>query len=313
MSMSHVVIGGSIVAGPDVWGNRFPVSRTFVELLTTSSYTPLGITWTDYLGRFSVVSANHSPGIPLTSLYLRLTRDATGIPYVPNPTLEFGTMNRVLRDPTEHFQLKTIETPWDPERPRVIAVWNGREFRYPWEFVRSLVTSIRGLGMGTGLNGSLQLIRLPDAPFLRVMEQNDPLFSVVERESKRTNTIKVSINPILSKTRQSLTERLAKAIAPALRLNPVKIRNSKDVFLTALEHFSDIRFNNWLLPSFNNSGLESAVGRVFGGPFPQFYGFEGRASFCSLVFAAAALDAGLKIRVTFATVGAAHITIIDVS
>lgn len=313
--MSDVVVSGSIVGMPDVWGNRFPVSRTFVELLTTYSKAPLGVAWTDpLLARFSVVSANHSPDIPLTSLYLRLTRNATGIPYIPNPTLEFGNMNRVLRDPIEHFQLiKTIETPWDPAQPQVIAVWNGREFRYPWDFVRSLITSIRGLIIGTGLNGSLQLIRLPSAPYLRVMERNDPLFSVLERESKRTNAAKASFDPISGKARQPLTEMLAKAIVPALRLNLMKVRNSKDAFLQALEYFSDIRFNNWLLPSFDSPRLESAVGMVFGGRFPQFYGFEGRASFCGLVFAAAAVDAGLKISVTFAPVGAAHTTIIDIS
>jgi hypothetical protein len=311
--MSDVVVSGSVVGMPDVWRNRFPVSRTFIELLTTYSSTPLGIAWTDPEGRFSVVSTNHSPDIPYESLYLVFSHNSTGERYVPDPRFTFGGMTPVLGFTDEHFELGKIKVPW-VAKPRVIAGWDGREFTYPWDFVRSLITSTRGLIMGMGLRGSLQLVRaLPHAAFLQAMEHNDLLFSVLERESKRTNKAKVSFDPISGKARQPLTEMLANAIVPALGLNPMKVRNSKDAFLKALEYFSDIRFNNALLPSFNSSGLESAVRMVFGGRSPLFYGFDGRASFCGLVFAAAALDAGLEINVTFATVGAAHVTIINIS
>lgn len=309
--MSDVFVSGSIVGVPDAWGNRFPVSRTLVELLTTYSSTPLGAARTDLEGNFSIVSSNHSPSIPVESLYLQLENDLTRETYVPNPTLTFG-MKPILLSTDVHFELKRIEPPWIA-KPQVIALWNGREFRYPSDFVRNLIPEVRGIGIGMGSSGSLQLMRLPYATFHQAMDHNDPFFSALERESKRTNTAKVSIDPISGKTRPPLTEMLANAIVPALGLNHAKVRNSKDAFLRALEYFSDIRFNKWFLPSFQNYGLESAVGMVFGGPSPQFFGFEGWASFCGLVFAAAAVDAGLKIAVTFHTVGYAHITIIDVS
>ncbi len=286
----NLVVRGKIVSMPDVWGNRFPVSETTVELFTSyGSMALLGATQTAPDAMFSVVSANHSPVIPDKTLFLEFRNNKTLLTH--NPKVIFDVINPVLRSVDKHFELKTIEVPWSTEPP-VIARWKGRPFKYPVDFVRGLIT-------GIGSNGSFELVRSLHAPWLQDMDDNDRLFSVLERESKETNT--------------GITGKLAKEIVPALGLNPANVRNPKGAFRLALERFSDIRFNKWLLPYFKGSELATAVQRVFGGPVPTFLGFEGRASFCGVVFAAAALEGGLKLSVTFGRVGAEHITSIALS
>jgi hypothetical protein len=287
----NLVVSGRIFGMPDLWGNRFPVSETVVvELLTShGSMASLGSTQTAPDATFSVVSNNHSPDIPDNTLFLAFRNRATGLPY--DPIINFSFVKPLVRGADKHLLLKAVNTPWSASPP-VIARWKGRPFKYPAHFAQSLTAGIR-------LNDLFEIIWSGNALPPHDFDEIDRLLSVLERESKGANT--------------GITKRLAKEIVPVLNLNPMKILSPKDAFRLALERLSDIRFNIWRLPDLQGKELAKAVGRAFGVSSLSLFGLEGRAAFCGIIFAAARLEAGSKISVSFGSVGGDHVTSVVIS
>jgi len=294
-----VVVHGRIVGMPDAWGNRLPVDA-YKEMGTTdksylmfnrgnnpfpNKFVFIGeLSNTD--GSFDLVSPNHPVYVPHESLFIDLTNQADLSNH--RPQTNFRIISPQWIGGYKHYEIGTIQAPWRVE-PNVVSSFKGRKFAYPADFANALAGDA-GPFRGPG---SLEIFGLDGYPEI------EDLFKILERESKGRDTGVVS--------------KMAKELTPVLGLNLSKIRSSNDVFRMALERCSDTRFNTLNMDGFKGPQLGNAIHKAFGGRFATFTGFNGRAAFCAFVYAAGALESGLKVHAAFGPIGNDYVISVVVS
>lgn len=301
---ANFIFSGTVVTVPDVWGNQFPVSETLVELQTSDTNfisirnvfhqgpLTIGAELTGE-GFFRITSHRHPRIIPLNSLALRMTNTATGGVYDHKINWQFfqpeylAIFNQVMYD------LGKIQAPF-PNDLQPVASVNGVQCKYPADFA-SRLASVAGPFRWTG---TIELMRSdlgsPDpAPNI------DDLFFALESVSNGTPA---NITPVL-----------AGLLAKILKINLTKIQYSTDVFLAALKHYSNTRFNTLNITDFRSAELEKAAQQAFKvAGHLNFFGFKGRAAFCALLFIAGRVAYGQHISVSTMEVGPNWVTTIQV-
>ena len=293
-----VVAEGKAVCMPDAWGNRFPVSETVVELVTSDKQyislmrkQVLGVDRTLNDGSFAVVASNYPAIVPYTSLSLELTNAATLSIFKPQTYIGSVVQPQYLG--SVHFELGMIQTPWAADLP-VIATVNGKKFKYPADLARKLAIEANPFGAGT----TIELARSFDG-------QPDP--------DPDTEALFASLARAAGSSTPDGTAKYADELAKLLKLDLTKIRSPKDAYHMALEHYSNTKFNVLDSPVFGPVFLSRAAKSVFGGPEPMFFRFEGRAAFLAFAFAAYATSSGRSLQVSFADVGPDRVTTIVTS
>lgn len=318
----NLALRGRIVGMPDIWGNTFPVSTTDIELLTShwpyislvskTANPPkklsLSTTMTRFGGIFEINVYPYSPLIPYSTLFFEFKNGATGSKYTsrvafdmfPDYTYRLPGRLGVNRE----FELNDIQTPWRTETPE-IAGWKGRRFKYPADLANVLKADLDAKGEFEikrtilGLREGFELREAAGLATVSDYAEIDRIFRVLERESKGPKS--------------GVAGKLANEILPLFKINRLKMRSAADALRAMLDHCAGTRINARNAPEFGRRQLGAAVQRAFGGGRPSFSGLQGRAAFCGIVFAAAALESGSTITATSSAAWSEHTTRIVIS